>query len=189
MKRRAKRPSGPAPSVMQMRAGPAPTITEGRTVWRLGWNDQDAKAGLESLIVSHITRAAVKEMRGIGGQEGMQYFTAVKNLVDAGHYSTFAEGWRYVMAGTDASWLFLLSLLQFHQPGAAPEDAARLLKAEPEQVAVSVGVIAPDFFAAVVAQIGVGGGATPEQVADVAQKIATAIVERLKLTTGAPATG
>lgn len=172
-----------APSVMSVRAGPAPSVTEaGGKVWRLGWNTQDAKAGLEALVVSHATREAVKRMRLVGGEEGAAYFELFQNRVDAGQYSTFAPGWTHTMAGPDASWLFLLSLLQAAHPSATPDDAKRLLKAEPEQTVVSVGVIAPDFFAAVVTQIGVEKGATTEEVAAAAAKIATAVVERMALT-------
>jgi hypothetical protein len=158
-RRSREREDGPAPSIASLRAGPAPTIKEyeadGRRVintWRLGWNTTDAKAHLEMVIVSELTRLAIKRMKQLGGQEGAEYFDLFQSRVDTGSYHTFAPGWRHVMAGLDASWLFLLSLLLEHQPDATPEDAKRLLADEPEQVGVAVGGIAPDFFAAVAVQ-------------------------------------
>lgn len=169
-----------APPVAAVRAGPAPTITEtaSRRVWRLGWNTQDAKAALETAIVSQLTLEAIKKMKAMGPVAGAEYFELFQNRVDAGAYSTFAPGWRYAIGGTDGSWLFLLSLLLEHQPGATPEDAKRLLAAEAEQVRVAVGYVAPDFFGAVAVQMK-DKGVTAEQADAAGRHLAAALVEKV----------
>lgn len=174
-----KRDHGPAPSVAQMRAGPAPTVKEsGGKLWRLGWNNQDAKAALEMLITSELTRSAIKKMKALG-PDGAEYFELFQNRVDSGTYKTFAPGWRHVMAGLDASWLFLLSLLAEHHPDATPDDAKRLLAEEPEQVNAGVGVIAPDFFAAVAVQMRDPKTVTAESAAAAGREIAAAILDKV----------
>jgi len=168
-----------APPVAAVRAGPAPTITETATrrVWRLGWNHQDAKAALETAIVSQLTLAAIAKMKAMG-PAGAEYFELFQNRVDSGAYATFAPGWRYVMGGLDASWLFLLSLLVEHQPGATAEDAKRLLAEEPEQVGVGVSYVAPDFFAAVTTQAR-DKSVTADQADAAGRTLAAAILERV----------
>lgn len=189
-------PHGPAPSVMSMRAGPGPTVAERGKTWKLGWNNQDAKAHLESVILANATRKAVKQMDDTGGVAGARVFREFQLVVDDGAYSTFGPSWIRTMAGADASWLFLLSLLLEHQPGAQPEDAIRLLKTHPREVGVAVGVIAPDFFLAVVTQVGVDEQATPEQVAQAVATLAAAVMDKFREkeratpdATPAPATG
>lgn len=189
MKRRRDKGTKFAPSIAAVRAGPAPTIKEHSTgrVWRLGWNTQDAKAALEMVIVSQLTLKAIETMKAMRAG-GLEYFEMFQNRVDSGAYHTFAPGWRYVMAGLDASWVFLLSLLLEHQPNAIPEDAQRLLADEPEQVQVGVGVVAPDFFTAVAIQVK-AKNVSADQAAEGGRAIATAIMEKVmgvKSSTPAP---
>jgi hypothetical protein len=179
-----------AQSVMTVRAGPGPTVECAGRPWRLGFNDQDAKAELEALVVSHATREAVRRKRDIGGPEGVEYFDTFQNRVDAGTYHTFAPGWQHVIGGADGSWLFLLSLLRKHQPHATADDAKRLLAEEPEQTHVAVGQVAPDFFEAVVRQV-VTTEADPDALRLAASKLATALLDNMagKPRTGAQGTG
>lgn len=176
MKRKREK-SAWAPPVASVRAGPAPTVTETATrrVWRLGWNTQDAKAALETAIVSQLTLEAIRKMKAMG-PAGAEYFELFQNRVDSGAYSTFAPGWRYVLGGLDGSWLFLLSLLLEHQPDATPDDAKRLLATEAEQVRVGVSYVAPDFFAAVTIQMR-DKTVTAEQADAAGRQLAAAVLE------------
>lgn len=191
-RKRPKKPPEYVGSVMEMRAGPAPTVTEaGGRVWRLGWNTQDAKAELESIILSHAIRETVKEVKAVGGTEGEEHYTRFQNRKEAGYYHTFGEGWKYTMASPDGSWMFLLSLLMHAHPHAAPADAQRLIETEPEQVALAVGTIAPDFFAAVLAQKKMTAGTAPEKVRAVVAQLAAVVLTQFPTphATRAPATG
>lgn len=174
---------------MEVRAGPGPIVNDGPRTWRLGWNNQDAKAELEAQIVAFATEDTLNRMKRLSSESAQALFTLFQNRVDAGAYHTFAPGWTHVMADPASSWLFLLSLLKEHQPGATAADAKRLLAEEPERVRIAVGIVAPDFFEAVAIQVGVEKGTPPQKVRAVAETIATAVMEKFPGETPAPATG
>jgi hypothetical protein len=166
-----RRERRPAPSVQQITAT-APTVTdEAGTVWRLGFNSNDAKGRLEELIRAGVIRDAVRTKRAVGGPDGDDYFAVVQALVDAGHYFTFAKGWRDKLRSPDGAVLFLQSLLQEHHPEVTRREAEDLFLSEPEQVMAAVGVIAPDFFRAVAEQM----GATPKDADAAAGELADAV--------------
>lgn len=178
----SKRPKVPreVAGVTHMTASPGPTVVEaGGRVWRLGFNDQDAKARLEELIRGHVIRDALATKRAVGGPDGEAHYRDAASRVEGGEYLTFAPGWARLMGQPAGSLLFLLSLLQEHHPDATADDVRRLSVAEPEQCEAAVRAVAPDFFAAAALQMGLAPGAAAGLAAEMAAAIGGA----------APATG
>lgn len=169
MSRKQRRP---APPVAQITAGAGPTVTaaDGR-VYRLGFNTQDAKARLESLVCDHVTLEAVRRKRRLGGADGDEAFAAVQALIDAGHYSTLERGWLTVLHSADGAILFPLALLQEHHPEMTAAQARELFAAEPEQVRAALGRVAPDFFHAVLVQVSRAKGLGPDRAAATARQV------------------
>jgi len=141
-------------SVQQLTGGPGPVIEALGKRWRLGFNDQDAKAALEEVIRAHHTRQAIREKRNIGGQEGEDYWSDFSALKARGFYATFSKGWIETMKSHDGILLFLQSLLFKHHEDVSMDQVREIFASEPEQVVAAVEVVAPDFFSAVAVQMG-----------------------------------
>lgn len=149
-----------APSVQQLVGSPGPTVEiageNGKPkIWRLGFNDQNAKGALEELIRAHFIRRELPNKRALGGEDGENYWRSeVRPLLDSGYYDTFGPGWLATLKSSDGVLLFLQSLLVKFQPDITAAQTQEIFAAEPEQVMAAVEVVAPDFFAAVAVQKG-----------------------------------
>lgn len=179
MSRNKQKPGMPRrdfiPSVQQIAGSPGPTVDALGKTWRLGFNDQNAKGALEELIRAYVIRRELPTKRALGGEEGERYWQEeVKPLLDRGYYDTFGRGWLEVLRSTDGTILFFQSLLLKNHPGTTQEQAREIFAVEPEQVIEAVGVVSPDFFAAVAIQV----GHSTDQAKEAAPKIAAAVRER-----------
>lgn len=139
----------------QIIASPGPTIHHNGKVWRLGFNDQNAKGRLEELIRSHVIRDALQTKRELGGKDGEESYEFTDNKVKKGYYHTFAKGWNEILNSSVGAVLYMLSLLQKHHPDATEDDARTLLINEPEQSEAAIVAISPDFLETVAIQMGV----------------------------------
>lgn len=165
-----KRPKRPV-SVQQITGGPGPTVEAGGKTWRLGFNTQNAKARLEELVRSRVTRDALRLRREVGGEEGEQLWQDTRDSLAAGHYDTFGAGWLRVLKSSIGNALFVLSLLQKHHPEATEAEAVSLLASEPEQMEAALAVVASDFLTAVARQMATERGATPHEADKLAAEL------------------
>lgn len=176
MKNRQKaRPQRRPASVQQLTGGPGPTVEACGKRWRLGFNDQDAKAALEELVRAHHARRALKDKRSIGGEDGQAVWDEFARLSSSGFYDTFGTGWIATLKSPDGILLFLQSLLFKHHPDIGMEQVREVFASEPEQVVAAVEVVAPDFFAAVAIQ----KGHSTEQAKEAAPQLAAAMREQI----------
>ena len=128
-------------------AGCPPAVTWRGKPWTVGFNTQEAKSVLEELIRQHVVRAAVRDKRAIGGEEGEAYFADVTARLDRGHYKTMEPGWWAVLQDATAGTpLLVLSLMRPAHPDLTLEDVVSLADEEPEQLQEALRVVAPDFF-------------------------------------------
>ena len=157
-----------------MVAGPGPSIECGGKVWRVGFNTQDAKGGLEELVRAHVLRNAIKNKRAIGGTEGQEIFDEAEKKILQGHYLAFEKGWQETLKSSAGTILYLLSLLREHHPDATEDDARKLLVQEREQSEAAILAVSPSFFSAMAVQNGVTKGDAAEVAASIARDLATA---------------
>jgi hypothetical protein len=171
--KKAKRNYPKNMGVTHASASPGPTIHESNgAVWRLGFNDQDAKGRLEELVRSHILRTALKSKRALGGEDGQEIFDSAESKINGGHYLTFRKGWVELLQTPEGGILLFLSLLQEHHPKATVDDAERLLTREQEQADAAFIAVCPDFLTAMAVQKGESPANAPELAAVVARKLA-----------------
>lgn len=157
MKNRQKPGRMRTPSVQQLAGAPGPTVEGLGGVWRLGFNDQNAKGALEELVRAHFVRRELPLKRALPAAEGERYWRdEVRPLLDSGYYDTFGAGWVATLRSPEGVLLFLQSLLLKHHPGVTFAEARDLFAAEPEQVMAAVEVVAPDFFGRAAVEMGYG---------------------------------
>lgn len=125
-------------------AGVPAEIHAGDRVYKVGHPTQRAKGRLEELVAQQARRDILR----FGGSAADWL-----DRVEAGDYATLRPGWNRVMQSPAAGSLFLLSLLREHHPDATADDAARLDKAEPEQVRAALARVVPPFFELVLADV------------------------------------
>lgn len=163
------------PSVQQLTGGPGPIIEALGKRWRLGFNDQDAKAALEELIRAYHARRALRDKRNIGGEDGQAIWDEFSGLSARGFYATFGKGWVETLKSQDGVILFLQSLLVKHHQEISETEAREIFASEPEQVVAALEVVAPDFFAAVAVQ----KGYSTDQAKAAAPELAAAMREQI----------
>lgn len=180
----SKKPKQPktAPGVTQIVAGPCPTVTCDGKVWKIGFNTQSAKAGLEQLIRSHVLTQA--------RADGPEEYKETRDLAHGGHYRTFEKGWLSILNSPDGAVLYLQSLLQKHHPEATFGDAIRLLSAEGDAVADALAEVSPNFFRVAAAEWAREKRVDETKAAAVGEEIASAVLASFqkKSSTAAPAT-
>lgn len=169
---RAKTPEFVPGGAQQLTAGPGPTFGALGKTWRLGFNDQDAKAALEELFRAFVIRREDATARSLGASGDDYWDKRVQPKLDAGHWTTFQPGWVAMMRTQEGIVMFVQSLLLKNHPDVSAAETLRLFADSPRQLTAAVEVIAPDFFAAVAVQM----GANPSE----ARKAAAAFADSLR---------
>ena len=166
--------------LQQQAAYPPPTIRVGNRVWKFGFNTLDAQCRLEELVRAYAEVEAMKRKKSIGGLLGEESFQIYEQRRDMGAYKTLNVGWTAIVAGVDGPRLFVMSLLQEYQPDVTEADVRELLERHYREVVGAVGQVAPDFFFAIISQMGVVEGVSQEQIREKANLIADSLAERFR---------
>lgn len=141
------------PSVQQMIGYPPHRLVVDGETYLVGFNDQDAKGRLEELINAQEWDRVYSEADRM--KNGERHIKRHEQLISQGYYSTMGEGWRQVVLSPAGVFVFFLSLLQEHQPDLTLEDVKTLFEKDGVRCAHAIAAVAPDFFKAVLRQMGV----------------------------------
>jgi hypothetical protein len=153
----------------------------------MGFNVQDAKGRLESLIAAHVWDKEYKTADAMPPQIAERHLDRLQRRFDSGHYATKSAGWQEVLMTADGVVLFVLSLLQEHHPDLTPADALAIFSDNPREVKRALRTVAPDFFKAVLRQLGATEAAIESQAADL-ETLAAQVGEEIEEPTREPAT-
>lgn len=166
------------PSVQQMLGYPPKSLVIDGENYRLGFNDQDAKGRLEEIIGSRVWDKVYSEADRM--KNGDRHIKRYEQQFAEGYYATMGEGWRQEVLCPSGVFVFFLSLMQEHQPGMTLEEATGLFQRDPVRCAHAIAAVAPDFFKAVLRQM----GATEEMI----EKSAPDLKKMVETLTQEPAT-
>lgn len=155
-------------SVQQMLAYPPVPLTVDGEKYLLGFNDQDAKGRFEAIIGGKVWDRVYEEAERMKPLTAERHIKRHEDLFSSGFYATGGEGWQREGFSATGVYLFFLSLLQEHQPEMESQDAARLFNADPRRCKHAIAAVAPDFFRAILRQI----GATEESIQELAPQMA-----------------
>ncbi len=156
-------------SIQQMLSYPPHSLIVSGEKYLVGFNTQDAKGRLEELVAASVwdrVYATAEKMR-----HGEQHIKRVEKLFASGNYATGGEGWREEVLCPNGAILFFLSLLQEHHPDLTAEDATKIFTADPLRCRRVITEVAPDFFQAILRQL----GATEEQIQALAPELALSL--------------
>lgn len=158
-------------SVQQMVGYPPKLLKVDGETYKIGFNDQDAKGRLEEIIGAKVWDRVYAEAERMKPATAERHIARHEQLFASGHYATGGPGWNAEIMSPAGAVLFFLSLLQEHQPDMTPEEAARLFNLEPLRCKHAIAAVAPDFFTAVLRQM----GATEEMIERMAPELAKAM--------------
>lgn len=127
-------------------AGAFPEITYKGKVWRFGHPTQRAKAQLEELVVSEAVKGITSLKTVLPPQDYRELMSEIQRSISAGDYRTWGPGWMQVISTADGQNLFALSLLREKHPEATLDDVRGLLTDMPDETALAVKRVVPDFL-------------------------------------------
>ncbi len=161
-----------------MIAYPPRTLVIDGEKYIVGFNDQNAKGRLEEIIASRVWDRVYSEATRMKNAE--MHLKRYEKLFAEGYFATMGEGWRNEILCHSGVFDFLFSLLLEHQPEMTLDMVVDLFKKDANRCAHAIVAIAPDFFKAVLRQMGV----TEEEI----EKATPGLVEALSSLTQEPAT-
>lgn len=157
------------PSVQQMIGYPPKLLTVDGETYRVGFNDQDAKGRLEEIINAVVWDKVYTEADRM--KNGERHIKRTEQLFADGYYATMGDGWKKMVLSPSGVFVFFLSLMQEHQPEMTLETATELFQSDPVRCAHAIAAVAPDFFKAVLRQMGVPEEEIEKATPDIAKAL------------------
>lgn len=127
-------------------AGACPEIPFKGKAYKVGHPTQAAKARLEQLVVAQAV-AEVRELKGVLPPDAYaELFAETAEKVRGRSFKTWGADWQKTVFAPENAHLFLLSLLRGPHPDMSEADARAMMLEAPEECALALGLVVPDFF-------------------------------------------
>lgn len=132
-------------------AGACPVIRHEGKDYTIGHPTQAAKARLELLVAAQAVNE-VRELKSVLDPDAYtELFTETAEKVRGRSFKTWGADWQKVVLDPQNAHLFLLSLMRGAHPDLSEQTVRQMMDAQPEECALALGQVVPDFFAMLLA--------------------------------------